>query len=58
MAWYWFAPSSRGKTVAAAMSAPVLFTLAQDLTNMELQVDVDEADVGQVKAGQKSDFYR
>ncbi|BBN60383.1 efflux RND transporter periplasmic adaptor subunit [Hydrogenovibrio marinus] len=45
-----------GQTVAAAMSAPVLFTLAQDLTNMELQVDVDEADVGQVKAGQKATF--
>lgn len=45
-----------GQTVAAAMSAPVLFTLAQDLTSMELQVDVDEADVGQVKAGQKATF--
>lgn len=45
-----------GQTVAATMSAPVLFTLAEDLTKMELQVDVDEADVGQVKAGQKATF--
>lgn len=45
-----------GQTVAATMSAPVLFTLAEDLTQMELQVDVDEADVGQVQAGQPATF--
>jgi HlyD family secretion protein len=45
-----------GQTVAASMTAPVLFTLAEDLTKMELQVDVDEADVGQVEAGQKATF--
>lgn len=45
-----------GQTVAAAFQAPVLFTLAEDLSKMELQVDVDEADVGQVKAGQKATF--
>jgi HlyD family secretion protein len=42
--------------VAASFQAPVLFTLAEDLAKMELQVDVDEADVGQVKAGQKASF--
>lgn len=45
-----------GQTVAAAFQAPVLFTLAEDLAKMELQVDVDEADVGQVKKGQKAVF--
>ncbi len=45
-----------GQTVAASFQAPVLFTLAEDLTKMELQVDVDEADVGQVHAGQMATF--
>lgn len=45
-----------GQTVAATFQAPTLFTLAEDLTQMELQVDVDEADVGQVKAGQDASF--
>src|SRR5574340_1549714 len=45
-----------GQTVAASFQAPVLFKLAEDLTKMELQVDVDEADVGQVKAGQNATF--
>jgi HlyD family secretion protein len=45
-----------GQTVAAAMQAPVLFTLAQDLVQMELQVDVDEADVGLVRDGQPATF--
>ncbi|MHB0982329.1 MAG: efflux RND transporter periplasmic adaptor subunit [Thiobacillus sp.] len=45
-----------GQTVAASFQAPVLFKLAEDLTKMELQVDVDEADVGQVKAGQRATF--
>lgn len=45
-----------GQTVAASLQAPVLFTLAEDLSQMELQVNVDEADVGQVKAGQKASF--
>lgn len=45
-----------GQTVAASFQAPVLFTLAEDLTKMELQVDVDEADVGQVQAGQVASF--
>ncbi|MBC8431599.1 MAG: efflux RND transporter periplasmic adaptor subunit [Desulfobacterales bacterium] len=45
-----------GQTVAASFQAPVLFTLAEDLTQMELHVDVDEADVGQVTKGQAATF--
>ena len=45
-----------GQTVAAAFQAPVLFTLAEDLTQMELRVNVDEADIGQVKEGQDAEF--
>ena len=45
-----------GQTVAASLQAPVLFILAEDLTRMELRVDVDEADVGQVKEGQDATF--
>lgn len=45
-----------GATVAASLSAPVLFVIAGDLAKMELRVDVDEADVGQVKIGQKATF--
>uniref|UniRef100_UPI0040578B35 efflux RND transporter periplasmic adaptor subunit n=1 Tax=Candidatus Electronema sp. TaxID=2698783 RepID=UPI0040578B35 len=45
-----------GQTVAASFSAPVLFQLAEDLTKMELHVDVDEADIGQVKEGQQAKF--
>jgi HlyD family secretion protein len=45
-----------GQTVAASFQAPVLFKLAEDLSQMELQVDVDEAEVGQVKDGQKATF--
>lgn len=45
-----------GQTVAASFQAPVLFTLAEDLTQMELHVDVDEADVGQVTKGQEATF--
>lgn len=45
-----------GQTVAASMSAPILFTLARDLTQLRLYVDVDEADVGKVKEGQAASF--
>ncbi|HTO06994.1 MAG TPA: efflux RND transporter periplasmic adaptor subunit [Myxococcota bacterium] len=45
-----------GQTVAASLQAPVLFTLAEDLTRMELHVSVDEADVGQVSEGQAATF--
>ena len=45
-----------GQTVAASLQTPVLFTLAENLTQMELQVDVDEADVGKVEVGQPNYF--
>jgi len=45
-----------GQTVAASLQAPVLFTIAEDLRQMEAQVDVDEADVGKVAEGQKATF--
>lgn len=45
-----------GQTVAASFQAPVLFTLAEDLAQMELHVNVDEADVGKVQEGQKAIF--
>lgn len=45
-----------GQTVAASLQAPILFTLAEDLTQMELHVAVDEADVGQVVEGQQAEF--
>lgn len=45
-----------GQTVAASLQAPVLFTLAEDLSKMELHVDVDEADVGKVAPGQAATF--
>lgn len=45
-----------GQTVAAAMTTPVLFVIAEDLTKMELQLKVDEADVGTVKLGQPASF--
>lgn len=45
-----------GQTVAASLQTPVLFTLAENLSQMELHVAVDEADVGQVKEGQTATF--
>jgi len=45
-----------GQSVVAAMTIPVLFTLAEDLTRMELQVKVDEADVASVQTGQPASF--
>lgn len=45
-----------GQTVAASLNAPVLFTIAEDLAQMQLEVKVDEADVGQVNAGQRASF--
>lgn len=45
-----------GQTVAASLQAPVLFTIAEDLARMELQVNVDEADVSQVSIGQMASF--
>ncbi|HHZ10101.1 MAG TPA: efflux RND transporter periplasmic adaptor subunit [Rhizobiales bacterium] len=45
-----------GSTVAASLQAPVLFTIAGDLKRMEVQVDVDEADIGKVAVGQEAAF--
>lgn len=45
-----------GQAVAASFQTPVLFTLAEDLTRMELHVDIDEADIGQVTVGQEAIF--
>ena len=45
-----------GRTVAASFQTPVLFVLAADLTRMTLALDIDEADVGQVRAGQQANF--
>ncbi|HTR82601.1 MAG TPA: efflux RND transporter periplasmic adaptor subunit [Bacteroidota bacterium] len=45
-----------GQTVAASFSAPVLFTIANDLSKMQVQADVDEADIGKVKVGQEVTF--
>ncbi len=45
-----------GQIVASSLNTPVLFTLAEDLTRMELRVDVDEADIGRVAVGQKAVF--
>lgn len=48
--------AEKGQIVAATLNAPVLFTLAEDLARMDLQVSVDEADIGRVAVGQKATF--
>lgn len=45
-----------GQTVAASFSTPELFTIAQDLTDMRVIADIDEADIGGVKEGQRVSF--
>jgi HlyD family secretion protein len=45
-----------GQTVAASLSAPTLFTIAQDLTQMQLEAAVDEADIGMIRVGQSVSF--
>ena len=45
-----------GQTVAASFNTPELFTIAQDLTNMRVIADIDEADIGGVKEGQRVSF--
>lgn len=45
-----------GQTVAASFQAPTLFTIAQDLTKMQVQADVDQADIGRVEVGQPAEF--
>jgi HlyD family secretion protein len=45
-----------GQTVAASFNTPTLFTIVNDLTQMEVQTSVDEADIGKVKNGQRVEF--
>jgi len=45
-----------GQTVAASLQAPTLFTIAQDLTKMQVYAKTDESDVGQIRRGQKVSF--
>jgi HlyD family secretion protein len=45
-----------GQTVAASFQAPTLFTIAQDLTKMQVQADVDQSDIGRVQVGQTARF--
>ncbi len=45
-----------GQTVAASFQAPVLFTIAQDLTKMQVLTNIDEADVGRIREGQVASF--
>jgi HlyD family secretion protein len=45
-----------GQTVAASLSAPTLYTIANDLTQMQLEASVDEADIGMVATGQRVTF--
>ncbi|MBW2060692.1 MAG: efflux RND transporter periplasmic adaptor subunit [Deltaproteobacteria bacterium] len=45
-----------GQTVAASLQSPILFHIAEDLTRMQVEVDVSEADVGLIKADQKVEF--
>jgi len=46
----------RRQTVAASLQAPTLFLIAQDLTRMQVDTNVDEADVGRVRVGQTARF--
>ena len=45
-----------GQTVAASLQAPVLFTIAQDLRDMQVEAAIDEADVGRLRVGQRANF--
>ncbi len=45
-----------GQTVAASFNTPTLFTIAQDLKEMQVEADVDEADIGDIKEGQRVTF--
>src|SRR5262249_28038323 len=45
-----------GQTVAASLQAPTLFTIAQDLTKMQVYTKTDESDVGQIRPGQRVSF--
>ena len=45
-----------GQTVAASFNTPTLFSIANDLTRMQVEADIDEADIGQIKQGQEVEF--
>jgi HlyD family secretion protein len=45
-----------GQTVAASLSAPVLFTIAQDLSVIQIDAQIDESDIGQIREGQTASF--
>ena len=45
-----------GQTVAASLQAPVLFTIAQSLKKMQVETNIDEADIGQIRKGQAANF--
>ena len=45
-----------GQTVAASLQAPTLFEIAQDLTKMQVDTNVSEADIGRVQVGQPANF--
>ena len=45
-----------GQTVAASLQAPTLFTIAEDLTKMQVEVSVDEADIGRIELDDRSSF--
>lgn len=47
---------SVGQTVAASLNTPTLFVIAKDLTKMQVQAAVDEADIGNIKSGQRATF--
>lgn len=47
---------STGQTVAASFSTPTLFVIAKDITKMEVEANVDEADIGDVKSGERASF--
>jgi HlyD family secretion protein len=47
-----------GQTVAASFQAPTLFTIAQDLTKMQVLTNIDEADVGRIRIGQVANHSR
>lgn len=47
---------SEGQTVAASFSTPTLFTIARDLTKMQVRAAVDEADIGNIKEGENTTF--
>ena len=46
----------QGQTLAASLEAPTMFVIAEDLSKMQIEADVDESDIGQIKQGQQVEF--